>query len=399
MSNRVQTLSLLSGKGGSGKTVLGLCICRALSEAGYKVLLVDCDFATHGATYFFEDKLRRGTPSLTSLTSTGLDQQCEPIEVENNFWFLPSSSSPEEIRESSSSSEDISTSPLLESLVQTEQYDVALFDCQAGYSPLTQKAAELSDQNIMVMEPDAVSSAALRVLFLQLGSALHRSNTWQLFNKITEDEREVYEKLSGGTLFPNLPPIPFDWQVRAAFATSHIPSVTSKSSAFGLGVLRILKIIFPDRADKLEALEQETVGNWHNEVVTQMEELKHQKDKIEEYFVESDRRARIQRVKLTSMSIAVVGALASVTALADIVLTIDTQLTKMMAATAGIFVAALAYVWYGWNLRDIRRDRDRALRQDQIKDIERELERYSTLLATDPWLREYSRQRKAGIEK
>jgi cellulose biosynthesis protein BcsQ len=396
MSERKLSLSLLSGKGGSGKTVLGLCMCRALAEAGYKVLLVDCDFVTHGAAYFFEDKLRREASSLSSIASSKDPLDLEPTLVEDNFWFLPSSASPEEIKESRSSSDELSTSGLLEGLLQSSNFDVVVFDCQAGYSPLVRKVAEIADQNIIVMEPDAVSASALRVLFLQLGSVIRRSNTWQLFNKITEDEREVYEKLSGGTLFPNLPPIPFDWQVRAAFATSDIPSVTSRSSAFGLGVLRILKIVFRNLADKIETLERETVGKWHEDIVGQMEELQLEKRKIEFHVLESSRRMRLQRVKLTAITIAFVGLMISAVFTVDFLHPLKTNLLGLMPAILGLFIAVLATVWYGWSLKDIGRERDRAVRRVRIREVERELERYSTLLATEPWLREYVRQKRLG---
>ena len=50
-------LSLLSGKGGSGKTTMALSMSVLLSECGVKTLLIDCDLTTNGATYFYEDDL------------------------------------------------------------------------------------------------------------------------------------------------------------------------------------------------------------------------------------------------------------------------------------------------------------------------------------------------------
>ena len=51
-----QVISVLSGKGGAGKTVLSLSMARVLAEAGLRCLVVDCDIATYGATYFFSPK-------------------------------------------------------------------------------------------------------------------------------------------------------------------------------------------------------------------------------------------------------------------------------------------------------------------------------------------------------
>lgn len=52
-----KTVSFLSGKGGSGKTTLALSMASMLSRFGIKVLLIDCDLSTNGATYFYEEKL------------------------------------------------------------------------------------------------------------------------------------------------------------------------------------------------------------------------------------------------------------------------------------------------------------------------------------------------------
>lgn len=54
-----KTLALISGKGGSGKTTLGLSLASLLSSCNIKVLLVDCDLSTNGATYFYEKNCQR----------------------------------------------------------------------------------------------------------------------------------------------------------------------------------------------------------------------------------------------------------------------------------------------------------------------------------------------------
>ena len=47
-------ISFLSGKGGSGKTTMVLGLADLFSKSKISTLLVDCDFVTNGATYFFE---------------------------------------------------------------------------------------------------------------------------------------------------------------------------------------------------------------------------------------------------------------------------------------------------------------------------------------------------------
>ena len=45
-------ISLVSGKGGVGKTVIVANLGLELAQRGYRVLLIDMDFFTHGLTFY-----------------------------------------------------------------------------------------------------------------------------------------------------------------------------------------------------------------------------------------------------------------------------------------------------------------------------------------------------------
>ena len=54
------TVSFVSGRGGVGKTVISLSLEKFLSSLGdRKVLLIDFDLATNGASHFFRDKIKK----------------------------------------------------------------------------------------------------------------------------------------------------------------------------------------------------------------------------------------------------------------------------------------------------------------------------------------------------
>ena len=53
----MNSLAILSGKGGSGKTTLSILLTQLLANCNKQILLVDCDLSTNGATYFFESRL------------------------------------------------------------------------------------------------------------------------------------------------------------------------------------------------------------------------------------------------------------------------------------------------------------------------------------------------------
>src|SRR5260370_185843 len=182
---------------------------KVLVEAGYKVLLIDCDLSTHGATYFFESELEPNAKDLLSAVDLlgSLDVHKKVLKTRMGFDFIPSASAPAEIiNPVQLASEDALRNFKTRIVTLSDGYDAVIFDCQAGYSPVAAAAVELSQRNLIVLEPDAVSSPAFRVFDLQLGKNLRSNNTWQIFNKLTEEERPVYEKIFGGTLFPNLAP-------------------------------------------------------------------------------------------------------------------------------------------------------------------------------------------------
>ena len=88
-----KVLALLSGKGGSGKTTLALSIASMLSNCCLKVLLVDCDLSTNGATYFYEGKMSEKTNELGSFYKIFInneDKIDELIKINEYMDFMPS---------------------------------------------------------------------------------------------------------------------------------------------------------------------------------------------------------------------------------------------------------------------------------------------------------------------
>lgn len=390
MNKKTKVLTLLSGKGGSGKTVLALSISKILHEAGLKVLLVDYDTATHGATYFFETELHDKVLTLLDLLSQR-NYQNKPLKTKSGFDFIPSTSKPELSNFTGNEPELESPGNFLFSSLLGD-YDIIILDCQAGYTKLVKAATELSHYKLIVLEPDAVSSSALRVLHLQIGASLGRTNTWQIFNKLTEDERPIFEKVYGGTLFTNLPPVPFDWQVRAAFATAEIPSVISKTSAFGLGVIRSLKIIFKNYKNQLDTLEEQTVGCWHEDLIKKMNELAIKKKEFENTLATSRQKDRLSKARILSTLISILGL--SIAALSIYGINIE-----FFIPLAGLSLVTISLFWYSSNLKEVRSERFREKQKESIDKIEFEFQKFKTLMLTDPWLKEYARNREMNFEE
>ena len=247
------SLSIISGKGGSGKTSLAILLSQLLASCGYKVLLVDCDMSTHGATYFFEEKLnekeRYYTVGNIFYENKNLPN-LEVLQVIANIDFIPSRidfSSKKKLGEINTSK----FQTFFGEKMEKQNYDMVIFDCQAGYSIETEIVTRISKKSLAVIEADAISASALRILYAQLAGQLDKAKTYQIFNKITKEEHEIYSKLTHGTLFPNLNPIIFDWNLRKAFITNDLPEIDASTPILTTSIYELALALFPQYKDNL----------------------------------------------------------------------------------------------------------------------------------------------------
>jgi len=404
-NNSVQILTLLSGKGGSGKTVIALSMSKILSEAGYKVLLVDCDMSTHGASYFFEAEFERTSKNAVSLEKLMLNQEAqeEPLLTKSGFYFIPSTLNPVDIQKISVEHSDNNFAEIaflhLDKIIH--DYDFVILDCQAGFSQLATGAIRLADRNLLVLEADAISASAIRVLFLQIGLSLNKSNTWQIFNKLTEKERQTYENLTGGIIFNNLPPISFDGEVRLAFAKGELPGFISQYSAFGLGVLRIMKFLFPSAAESLKKLEETTVGKWYELIQEKIDDLDNRRRSVKYGRIEKSRAIRLENTRLRLYIAAAFFVIVSLAFITDIATQgavsnlLSNTFTSNMLGLSGLIIAMtvliFSYFSYLQTIKGVDEEKSQDIEQEDLYKLETELEKYKTLTATDPSLKEYEK--------
>lgn len=254
-----KSLALLSGKGGSGKTSLALSIASMLSKCEIRVLLVDCDLSTNGATYFYEGKLPTKTDKTYSFYSyffnkysNAISRKSGPKDAETTMKFVKINDymdfMPSITKVSSADSYVIGEEITYRARYLHERirakYDVILFDCQAGYTDVLKLILPYVDVNLVVMEADAISSAAIRTFYLKAGGLMNEKKMYQVFNKATEEEYNIYSKISGGTVFTNIETVMFDWKIRKAFSTAQIPDMESTSAKYGEQIFSICKIVF-----------------------------------------------------------------------------------------------------------------------------------------------------------
>ncbi|MDE5931818.1 MAG: ParA family protein [Lachnospiraceae bacterium] len=288
-------IAFLSGKGGSGKTTLALSIADLLCRCKVKTLLVDCDLSTNGASYFYEAKLvnwnKGAGTGVTSfsrlLNGNSRGETINVLAIAPDMDFIPSISS---FSSQHLTDEVVWYDSALEARLQNfiewakNSYEVILFDCQAGYTELLPVLLPLMDVDLFVLEADSISASAMRNLHLKIGNSLGRAQLYQVFNKATKEEFDIYSKIVG-TFFTNIGTLLFDWKIRQAFSRSQVPDLEYASAQYGADLCDICKIIFQGGVI-LERLERFSLQSRYR----QLEEKRRQ---VEEKMYEKTRKGRL----------------------------------------------------------------------------------------------------------
>lgn len=253
------SLAIISGKGGCGKTTITISLAQLFAKYNIRTLLVDCDLSTYGLTYFFEglltEKDRYYTVKDFFSNKESMLFNKEILEVSKNIDFIPSCVNfPSELINNRLISED-NFNQLLSFI--NNNYDIVIYDCQAGYSIMTDLITRHSRKTLIVTESDSISASAMRVLYSQLSEQLDHGITYQIFNKITKEEQDVYSKLLYGTLFTNIPPILFDWNIRKAFIINELPDINLSNPVLMKNVYNLAKTLFPQHRKKIESFNED----------------------------------------------------------------------------------------------------------------------------------------------
>lgn len=166
--NKAISISIVSGKGGVGKTNLALNLGYALHKANHPVMLMDCDLGLANL-----DVLLGLTPdkSLQDLLSNEANPADIVVPIEpGGFDFLPSASGVPEL---------IDLDEDLQSLIFDRLnniiggYDFLLMDIGAGISKTVLRFAAMSQERMVVITPEPTSLtdgyALIKVLNSEFG--------------------------------------------------------------------------------------------------------------------------------------------------------------------------------------------------------------------------------------
>ena len=154
-TNRAKVISIVSTKGGVGKTTTAANLGAVIADAGKKVLLIDLDTQPTLSSYFaLEDEKQKGTYELVAQGDTSFDNVSKTNI--NNLDILISNDFQSELNDLGGSGLEVRLITLLEPF--KTQYDLILIDTQ-GTRSLTLKMAILAaDTTISPVPPEMLAA-------------------------------------------------------------------------------------------------------------------------------------------------------------------------------------------------------------------------------------------------
>ncbi len=407
-------ISFLSGKGGSGKTTASLALGKILSDIGFKVLLIDFDLATNGASYFFSPQMARremkGIIEISdmynqkNLKESSIDSSMfidSVINIDTNFDFIPSRSKfgTQLFLNPEMHTKEFLSTRILKPLIAEigENYNYIIIDNQAGYSYTGAAAANISSKVVIVAEPDRVSSDAIDNLISLIGNDLPRFRRY-LYNKVEIKEAgDYHKKVKIYKEINRLPPLPFDFEVRNAFGAREIPIDLNKPTSFLIAMFATVKEIIPENRDLFEKYENEKVtilfDRYQNELDILLKERKYLQKEILQYQTSKEQIESQKRIYKSRLQLALSVMTASILLTTTIALNFISFDAFSLYNIVGIIVSiyAVVIVWMIMRRNSMikemerfatdHRDEELYIRQ-KLDDNETEVDRYRNLIAT-----------------
>lgn len=230
-----QSFAVVSGKGGSGKTMIAVTMAQSLADLGYKTLLIDADFATGGLSYYltfnvfsspkmglsdisstknhdykFEDIITGPKTSaikddknleLLSLITTGDQRTIEPMPVADLYTMISSIFS-----------------------VVERIFDYIIVDCRGGIDPQSLAVCQICDEILVIAETDATSIQSTQHLIDVLSkNNLKKKISGFILNKVMDDPSSLAKASISFFRSEYLGSIPFDIDATRAYIQGKLP--------------------------------------------------------------------------------------------------------------------------------------------------------------------------------
>lgn len=179
------SVSILSGKGGVGKTNLALNLAFCLHKGGHPLLLMDCDMGLANL-----DVLLGLAPEHTmyDLLESDIEPQSIVVPIEQGgFDFLPAASGLTDLIEMDNDTRELLFHRLLPVF---DGYDYLFMDLGAGISPTVLSLGAMSDMRVVIITPEPTSLTDSYAL-IKMMHAQHGVDDFHVIVNQTENPGEV----------------------------------------------------------------------------------------------------------------------------------------------------------------------------------------------------------------
>lgn len=266
-----RALAIVSGKGGSGKTLVATVIAEALALCGKRVLLVDADVGTGGLSYYLGfniyGRIREGLTEFLLADDNSFDPNIniasarEATLAHNDFFETIKLLPVGQLRALRKLGSAITLNKLQALLnFLSGKFDYVVFDCRGGIDEDSVSVCKAASDILVVVETDAASIQASQYLVDVLTeSGVGNKVVGFALNKVMDDPTSLAKT---GVHFFNseyLGAIPFDIETTRDFIKGNVPA---PYGLFGRHVLRVVSKIYSDAAqfESIPVLANEEFG-------------------------------------------------------------------------------------------------------------------------------------------
>ncbi|MEM5828362.1 MAG: P-loop NTPase [Candidatus Aenigmatarchaeota archaeon] len=168
-------ISVISGKGGVGKTLISTNLSYALSNFGFRTLLMDFNFTTPHISLYLSSR-----PTFT--LNEFLQEEADFYEILNptlNFFYISPSLSIEEIRK-------IDLNKINKLKENLKFFDFVIIDSAPGFGREAIISIDFSDEILIVSNP-TISSLFDSIKCIQLANKLNKKVLGIIINRYEKD--------------------------------------------------------------------------------------------------------------------------------------------------------------------------------------------------------------------
>lgn len=250
-----RVLAVVSGKGGSGKTMIATAMANIASAKG-RVILVDADTGTAGLTYYLGLRMVHNTAvGLADMIAGEKNISPLPLQPVHNtrralghpshgIRFLGVGNHRKLFKKGSLRDGRIVFTQIFNEF-QSTTGQLIIVDCRGGIDADSIAVCELADDIIVVVEPDTTSfQASQHLVDVISDDKLAGKLRGFIVNKVFDDPSEMIRNGTAVFKCRCLSAVPFDIEATRAFLVGKIPSLDSQ---FSIQISLALAALNPER--------------------------------------------------------------------------------------------------------------------------------------------------------